>query len=104
MSHSQTMRTEWSGATGGREVADVVLGGLTIGFALVELDGRGDAVDLSSVMLYARASPSALETPEAQQCGCRSEELAFAKVRPRHGGTWTLGVKVCARHRRLRAA
>jgi hypothetical protein len=86
------------------EFADVALGGLTIGFACVEVDAAGSAVELSCPGLLSCPSPAAPELKSCQCCRCRAEELAFASVRSRCGAAWSLGVKVCATHRCLRLA
>jgi hypothetical protein len=86
-----------------REHANVVLGGLTIGFAFVEADAAGQAVSLVSPWLLAHPRAAAHEEAHSQ-CPCRTEELAFAQVRSRRGGSWSLGVKVCPRHMHLRLA
>jgi len=87
-----------------REFADVALGGLTIGFAFVEIDAGGNAVDLASPGLLSLPSSAAPEAKAETLCPCRSEDLAFARVKSRCGAAWILGVKVCAAHRCLRAA
>jgi len=87
-----------------QEFADVALGGLTIGFARVEVGAGGHAVDLASPGLLAFPSPAAPEVKAEAGCPCRTEDLALARVRSRHGADWSLGVMVCAAHRRLRAA
>jgi hypothetical protein len=93
-----------SEGTMAREFADVLFGGLPIGFATVETDATHGTPRLSSPVLFGVPSPSAKEPGEAPQCGCRSEDLAFARVRSRRGESWTLGVRVCKTHRRLRPA
>jgi hypothetical protein len=87
-----------------QEFGDVALGGLTIGFARVEVDAAGIAVDLAAPGLLAFPSSAAPEVTVASSCPCRSEDLTLAKVRSRHGAGWSLGVRVCAAHRCLRAA
>jgi hypothetical protein len=85
-----------------REFAEVVLGGWTIGFASVETDPRNGMIDLSSLVLFRLPSASVPGAEEAPQCGCRTEDLAFARVRSAGDSDRTLGVKVCVVHRRLR--
>jgi hypothetical protein len=87
-----------------REFADVALGGLTIGFAFVEIDAAGNAVDLASPGLLSCPSPAAPEVNAGRRCPCRAEDLAFARVKSRCGAGWSLGVKVCPAHRCLHAA
>jgi len=87
-----------------QEIADVALGGLTIGFARVQVDAVGNAVDLASRRLLEFPAVGAGELTAEPPCPCRSEDLAFAKVRSRHGAAWCLGVRVCAAHRCLRDA
>jgi hypothetical protein len=87
-----------------QEFADVALGGLTIGFAKVEIAAGGNAVDLASPRLLAFPSSTAPEVTVGATCPCRAEDLALARVRSRHGASWSLGVMVCAAHRCLRAA
>jgi hypothetical protein len=70
----------------------------------LEIDAGGNAVDLASPGLLAFPSSAAPEVTAASSCPCRSEELALARVRSRHGAAWSLGVMVCAAHRCLRAA
>ena len=88
------------------QFAYVALGGLTVGFAQVDLDADGITVNLASPRLLntplaVPAEPSAESEPN---CSCRSDELAFGRLRSRSGAIWTLGVRVCAVHRCLRAA
>jgi len=87
-----------------QEFAYVALGGLTIGFAKVQVDASGNTVDLASPRLLAFPVSGGAELAAETSCPCHSEELAFAKVRSRHGAAWCLGVKVCAAHRCLRDA
>ena len=88
----------------GREHADVVLGGLTLGFAFVETDEGAGGVSLASLALLSHPTAAVTEAAALPACGCRPEDLALAQVRSRRGAGWSLGVKVCAQHRRLRPA
>jgi hypothetical protein len=86
------------------QFAYVALGGLTVGFAVVELDAGGNKVNLASPWLLNAPVAAPPEPRAAPDCSCRSEDLAFARLRSRCGAVWTLGVMVCAAHRCLRAA
>ena len=87
-----------------REFADVALGGLTIGFAWIDVDANDVEVHLASPGLLACPTDAAPELRCCACCTCRPEDLAFARVRSRRGAAWMLGVKVCAAHRCLRPA
>ena len=87
-----------------REFADVALGGLTIGFACVEINEARNAVGLACPGLFSVPMAGVPEVKSECPCTCRSEDLAFARVKSRRGAPWTLGVRVCAVHRALRAA
>jgi hypothetical protein len=81
-----------------REFAVVVLGGRPIAFAYVRGDiWRGTRGLLTQTMFH--VPPTFAPDPDEEtRCPCRSEDLAFATIRPLRGGSWTLGVKVCLRH------
>jgi hypothetical protein len=87
-----------------REHADVVMGGRTIGFAYVEFAGADGSVSLASTALLLHPSAVAPDLAHLPACRCRSEDLVFAQVRSRRGGTWSLGVKACVRHMSIRNA
>lgn len=87
-----------------REVAEVLLGGRVVGYAIIDVDLARSGADLGSAVLFGHPTRSATAESKAQPCSCPPESLAFAKVISRRGDAWSLPVRLCASHCRLRLA
>lgn len=87
-----------------REVAEVDLGGRVVGYAVIDVDLARSGADLGSAVLFGHPARSATAESEAQSCACPSESLALAKVKSKRGDAWSLPVRICATHCRLRLA
>lgn len=87
-----------------REVAEVMLGGRVVGYAVIDVDLARSRAELGSAVLLGHPTRSATAGSKEQPCSCPPESLAFAKVKSRRGDAWSLPVRLCATHCRLRLA